>query len=199
MTNRDNTPKVKEELAFKKLRQEILKADGITEISYLLPYPKHNFLKYLVENGQVLLHGSPEKNIDILEPRQANCRSKKFGNLQAVYAVKDPILATFYAIRDVKGHHFKGAIQSGRHVRKENGAIVEKSYRFKLHPDDLAAQPWTAGMVYILPQETFQQGENETGNPIDEWASLAPVRPIAKLPVTPEDFPLLDRVEAYKV
>jgi hypothetical protein len=32
---------------------------------------------------------------------------------------------------------------------------------------------------------------------IEEWGSAEPVIPLAKLPVTPSDFPYLDKVQYY--
>jgi hypothetical protein len=165
-------------------------------IQYDLPYHKAEFLRYVVEQYPVLLHGSFDTTIKMLEPRQANDTIKSFGNQKAVYAVVDPILPIFYAIRDIQGKGFSNSIQSGCRTTISNG-VTTREYFFRLHPDDLKNQPWADGMVYILPKEGFVQGINERGNPIDEWASPVPVKPLAKLPVTPADFPYLDQVATY--
>jgi hypothetical protein len=35
-------------------------------IDYTVPYPKHEFLRYIVEQKQILLHGSNYPNVKIL-------------------------------------------------------------------------------------------------------------------------------------
>lgn len=185
---------------FNNLFEETIKKGDNRVINYDLPYPKSEFLEYLVKEKRVLLHGSYNKEINMLEPRLANCASKEFGNLKAVYAVEDNILPIFYAIRDVAGVGFKGYISSGCHrYRDDTGQITRKEYHFELHPDDLAKQPWADGMVYILPRDTFVQGHNDNGDLIDEWASEDSVTPLAMLPVSPSDFPYMEDVTSYKV
>ena len=53
-------------------------------------------------------------------------------------------------------------------------------------------------MVYILPGETFATQPSLRFGPyevrIPQLASLVPVRPIAKLEVSPEDFPFLNDI-----
>ena len=48
------------------------------------------------------------------------------------------------------------------------------------------------GSVYILPRETFTPGDIP-----DEWMSEKPVLPLARLEVTPRDFPFLAKVGAH--
>ena len=38
-------------------------------IDYQLPYPKWQFLSYLSENKELVLHGSQNLGIDVVEPR----------------------------------------------------------------------------------------------------------------------------------
>ena len=45
------------------------------------------------------------------------------------------------------------------------------------------------GMLYLLPRDTFHR---VAGAP-DEWMSEAPVPAVARLPISPEDFPFLKR------
>jgi|GEM_PF-3757758 len=94
-------------------------------IEYRLGFPKYRFLAYLLEQGY-LLHGSSVEDVETLEPRQANDASKKSGNQVAVYAVSDPILPIFYAIKDRK--NLLGMTRSGYNI-DENGV---KTYRFQI-------------------------------------------------------------------
>jgi hypothetical protein len=74
-------------------------------------------------------------------------------------------------------------------------------YFFSITGEILAADPWRSGVIYILPREQFVQQEpyQLAGRLVHEphWASAAPVRPLARLRVTPEDFPFLDQVRGH--
>ena len=56
-------------------------------------------------------------------------------------------------------------------------------------------QPWTNGMIYVLPRDTFVQVRDAAGQLTEEWASPIPVQPIAKLTITPNDFLFLNDVQ----
>ena len=185
------------EQAFTLLYQTVVEQDAGKVIEYALPYPKHEFLDWVVQEKDVLLHGSCEQGIQILEMNQANCQSKEFGNLEAVYATSDPILPIFYAIRDVQGVGFRYRVISGVTRRFDSSGKEERTYNFKLHPIDLASKPWAAGAVYLLPKHTFKQGTNDKGQLIEEWVSMVPVVPLAELRVEPSDFPYFDRIRSY--
>ena len=53
------------------------KGDNIPTVKYDLPYPKEEFLEFIVANKNVLLHGSPHGDVGIMEPRQANDSIRK--------------------------------------------------------------------------------------------------------------------------
>jgi hypothetical protein len=65
----------------------------------------------------------------------------------------------------------------------------------------LAQRPFRQGTIYILPREKFvqQPAESYRGQRVEtaQWASLEPVRPLAKLAAGPEDFPLLDVLRGH--
>ena len=165
----------------------------ITTIRYELPYPKEDFLKFLVTEKNVLLHGSSSKEIEILEPRQANDRAKISGNKKAVYAVTDPVFPIFYAIQDRNKIH--GLIESGV---DHNPATGELRYEFKMPQSVLASEPWTRGIIYIFDRSQFNPEKNDVGEPSGEWTSEKAVNPIAKLEVGPEDFRFLDKVKGVE-
>jgi hypothetical protein len=150
--------------------------------------PKVDFLRFLVEEKKLLLHGS-NWDVAVLEPRLANCASKKFGNLNAVYAVEDPILPIFYAIKDK--NLFTGVAVSGTHQDGD----APKEYIFKIEKQMTDIQPWSSGVVYILSRDGFEQGTNDDGFPIDEYISRSSVVPLAKLAVDPQDFPYLSAIK----
>lgn len=166
------------------------KGQDIPVIEYNLPYPKEEFLKFLVENKNVLLHGSTNQNLEILEPRQANDKRKKSGNKNAIYGVTDPVLSIFYAIRDRK--NLQGVIESGIKTNEETG---KSEYEFKIPKNNEETQPWTKGMIYILDKGKFSPEKEDDGRLSNEWIVDVPIKPLAKLEVGPEDFPHMDKVE----
>ena len=183
-------------LLFDKIYQEALAKEG-NIIEFEGPYSKKEFLDYVVKNYDVVLHGSNNKDIGEFEPRQANCASKKFGNMIGVYATEDDVLPMFYAIKDTE--KFQGTAQSGySRAHNEDGGVIDKKYEFKISPHLLEVQPWSDGIVYILPKNSFEQGTDDDGNAIDEWMSKTPVKPIAKLNLAPEEFPYFNDIKAIE-
>ena len=156
-------------------------------IRYELPYPKEQFLNYLTQKKKFLLHGS-SRRLEALKPQQANDGEKAFGNKIGVYAVEDPVLPIFYAIQDRAKIH--GYVVSHK--------LTATSYYFEMPKEILAQKPWKDGVVYILTREKFEQGHNDNGDPIDEWASTEAVEPWARLEVAPSDFRFLDEIKELK-
>lgn len=164
--------------------------DGFIELSEKVS--KVDFLGWLVKEKGFLLHGSNNQEIGTLEPRQANCASKEFGNMKAVYAVEDCVLPTFYAIKDrVK---FKGRARSG-YTEVSYGEETTREYEFAIDKNLVAQNPWSDGAVYVLSRETFVQGHDDEGNPIDEWASEVEVTPVGKIKITTDDFPYFHEIK----
>jgi len=154
---------------------ELLRTGGL--IDYRLPSPKHEFLSYAVARRGLLAHGSNRHDIEEFEPRPAN----EAGTIQLfVHAASDGIWPIYFATV---------ARPAGRNVLVNGCAHVGRGDRLRRYyffgisgnPDDDAS--WTDGMVYLLPGSTFRRHQGE------EWISSTPVRPVARLRVTPDDFP----------
>lgn len=181
---------------FERLYQSLLSprndSDSLATIEYNLPYPKEEFLGFLTREKEILLHGSPKQNLESIEPQQANDSAKRFGNKKAVYAVADPVLPIFHAIQDRS--KLRGLIISNAEIDQETG---EAKYEFRMPQAVIEVKPWAEGAVYILDRNQFTQGTDDQENPIDEWASEIPVKPIAKLEVGPEDFRFLESIEQH--
>lgn len=178
--------------AFIKLFEEILTSKGevVPTVEYRLPYPKEDFFKFLVQEKNVLLHGSPSRNIDTLEPRQANDQSKISGNKKAVYGVTDTVFPIFHAIQDKE--KLQGTIDEEVGDNPETG---QPDYKFRIPKEMLEIKPWTRGMIYILDRGQFSPEHNDSGELSGEWTSETPVKPLAKIEVGPEDFRFLDKIE----
>jgi hypothetical protein len=84
---------------------------------------------------------------------------------------------------------------------QEDGSKSEPYYFFSINDDALAHQPWCHGTIYILPRAGFEPQPPVTlrgiTGEIPQWASLEPVRPLARLHITPADFPFLARIRGH--
>jgi hypothetical protein len=152
------------------------------ELAYRLDRPKHELLEYAVGKRGVVLHGTPDGTISEFEPRP---QTRATGEpATAVFATPDPVWPLYFAIlrRDV--------VRSLRNMPLY--AAGRRFYYFSLS-EPLEDAIGDAGFVYLLPAETFGPGWGKL-----EWESAAPVRPLCRLPVTPADFPFLDRVLRHR-
>ncbi len=188
---------IEKEKSFEELFESTLqnKRETVPVIEYNLPYPKEDFLVFLVGYKNVVLHGSGQ-NLDLVSPKQANDSSKQSGNKEAVYSVDDPVLPIFYAIQDRSKLH--GMIESG-HYTEENDETgeIKSEYVFKIPKKYQGTSPWKQGFVYIFNKNEFHPEEDDHGNLSGEWTSRKPVKPIAKLLVSSEDFRYLDKIQYY--
>lgn len=165
-----------------------------------LSVSKWKFLCWLTDVKGLLLHGSAAADIEVFEPRTPNDRSADdFSKQTAVFAASDGIWPLFYAILDRRpGLRFlNGALQ----FELAPEQLTEMHYFFSITEEILKTVPWRSGVIYILPREQFvQQPPYElAGRMVHEphWASPVPVRPLARLRVTPSDFPFLDQVRGH--
>lgn len=185
------TPRLdeRERRAFDRLFSDTLvhASGAVPQVRYTCPYPKHEFLHYLVEHHQALVHGSTRPNIELLEPR---AESDNAGCIvHAVFAASDGIWPMFFAILDRKPYPF--SVNNG--CRREPSGKVYHFSTSTLHD-----QPWTEGMMYVIPRTSFEQRTDADGNPTDQWLSRSAVRPLLKLNVLPADFPFLQDVQYHE-
>ena len=87
------------EAAFDQLWTHFLESPKGGFVEYDCSYAKYEFLRYLVDHREVVLHGSPNFNIEVLEPRKATGTGPS-QDLTAVYATTDAANAIFVAILD---------------------------------------------------------------------------------------------------
>ena len=152
------------------------------------PYPKHRFLHCLSLRKQYVFHGSNNRHIDRLEPRKQTLYNNQWTN--AVFATTDPNWAIFFAVFDRNG-----LVGSFR-----NGCIVSrnKTYHFySLNESTMKNNPWTEGVVYILPQNAFKKSGKGTVH-FDEWISHESVQPVGKVVVTINDFYFKNKVATHR-
>lgn len=186
------------QLAFDALYHTALSTPGCPTIEFTLPWPKWQFLCYLADQHAVALHGSGNSQIDLFEPRQAD-DVNEFGSQQAVYAAADGIWPIFFAIVDRE--RVPSVANACIRLADETGSVHGPFYVFSISQSALPTQPWRTGTVYLLPRRTFTAqpavAVGATQVHIAQLASLAPVQPIAKLTVTPADFPFLPQIRGH--
>jgi hypothetical protein len=187
--------------SFERLFAEQVKHGRGAEIDYTLSAPKWKFLCYLADTKDIVVHGSGSPNIEEFEPRQSN-DIEEFGNRRAVYAASDALWAMYFAIVDRPGP-VTSLTNACFRVQEDDGTWSEPYYFFSINGDALPHNPWRNGTIYLLPSAAFEQQspQDYQGRPVEiaQWASLVPVRPMAKLAVAPEDFPFLSRIHGHDV
>ena len=178
---------------FDELFAEAKAAGPNTQIDYNLPAPKWQFLCYLAEEQGVVLHGTGDPQIQVFEPRPSNDLNE-FGAQTAVYAAQDGLWAMFFAVVDRTRYSLTTTNACVR-LADEAGQVSEPRYVFGISQPVLRQRPWRTGMVYLLPGETFVNQPALRFGPyevrVPQLASLAPVKPLARLEVGPDDFPFL--------
>jgi hypothetical protein len=146
----------------------------------------HELLTHLVVRHGLLLHGSNNTELEVIEPRPA----RDFGtHVEAVVAADDGIWPLFYAVvsRDRVDGVFTACTHLGRRPRPR------RFYVFRLlggDPNDETS--WTRGAVYAMTRDGFRR---EWGN---EWLATNKVTPVLRVLVRPGDFPLRHAVGGHK-
>jgi hypothetical protein len=147
------------------------------------PYPVHELLTHLVLEHGLLLHGSNDVTLDVLEPRPAHDYGTE---LEAVVACDDGIWPLFYAVvaRDRSEGVFTACLHIGRRPH------LRRFYAFATSSDPADPASWTRGAVYALPRDGFRREWSR------EWVKADAVRPVLRVLVGPDDFPLRETVVA---
>lgn len=186
------------QIAFDELLNSNLGIGGCPTMDFTSLWPKWQFLCYIADHHDIALHGSGDPDITLFEPRQANDLSE-FGNQKAVYAASDGLWAMFFAIVDRS--RVMSVTNACVRLADETGTLHGPYYVFSVSQSALASQPWRTGLVYLLPRGTFAAqpplGFGSSEVHIAQLASLEPVQPLAKLTVTPEDFPFLRQIRGH--
>ncbi len=181
--------------SFERLFTEAVERGEGGAMDYTLSAPKWHFLCYLCDHKRIVLHGSGQSDIVEFEPRQSN-DVNEFGNRRAVYAASDGIWPMYFAIVD-RDRYVTSLVNGCFRIVEAEGKRGPY-YFFSINGDALPHRPWRKGTIYLLPGDRFEQQANESvrGMEIEiaQWASLEPVRPLAKLAVAPEDFPFLTQI-----
>ena len=169
-------------------------------LDYQLPYPKWQFLSYLCETKELVLHGSQNQDISIVEPRQANDK-KAFSNQRAIYATTDGIWVIYFAILDRKKYPEMTLFNSCLQAQISADQFSEPMYFFSITHSVLLQKPWCEGMIYILPRQSFEREASQQMQGMEivfpHWISPLPADPVARLQVSPQDFPFLAQIHGH--
>lgn len=185
--------------AFDRLLTSVLASGPNAWIDYALPAPKWQFLCYAAEQHRLALHGSGDDGIERFAPRRSH-DLHEFGNREAVFAAADGIWPMFYAILD-RSRYAMSLSNACVRLVAQDGTVHGPYYVFSISQDALTQQPWRSGTVYLLPRTSFEEqppiafGDSQVHIP--QLASLSPVIPLARLAVTPDDFPFLAQIRGH--
>jgi hypothetical protein len=165
-------------------------------ISYNLAYPKAEFLNYICDWRGFVVHGSPSPNLETLQPIRKSADKSEFGNRQQIFASPDAMWGMWFAIQDKAKYSLtrNGSVRIGR------GQNRVKYYHFELPKENQENHPFAEGMIYITRARDFPDKRpypilDWFDAEIEEWGSTNPVSPLAKIRVSPRDFPYLDQVQ----
>lgn len=180
--------------AFESAAAVVLTGEGRT-LAWDLPYPKHEFTRYLAAHHPVLLHGTPRTGVERLEPAEQTLFDGS--RATAVFATDDGIWPIFFATIDRARHRVPYSLRNAAMV-VERGAKERRYYLFSMDRDLHDADVRCRGEVLVLPRATFRQtGSGAVRFP--EWVSDSAVTPLGRVEVGPEDFPFRGQISAHRL
>jgi len=155
-----------------------------------LEVPPWVFLEYLVERRGHLLHGSGETNLDRIEPRTARDNIED-GDRAKIHATTSSMMALFYATLD-RPRMMQIPCVPALHAQQVERDGMPDGLWFVVDWRALPFQPWRSGMVYVLPRAPFRDEHR-----LMQWSTADAVAPVARLAVTPDDFPMRRQVYGF--
>ena len=187
-----------QQAAFDRVLNSALSKGANSLIDYELPFSKVSFLNYVCDWRGYVAHGSPVMDLTTLEPVRLTHDLSEFGNRQQIFCSPDAIWAMWFAVLDKSKINLteNGCVRVGR------GPGRLKYYHFDLPARNKAQPPFTEGMIYLARAEDFPEHRpypvlDWFDAEIEEWGSARPVTPLARLPVVPQDFPYLGKVQFH--
>ncbi len=179
--------------AFDAKAADVLAAGG-SNIPWDLPWPVHEFTRYLVQRYPVLLHGTPRAGVECLEPAPQTLFDGR--RVTAVFATDDGTWPLFFATLDRSKHEGPYSLRNAAMVVERPGS-ERRYYLFSMDRGLRASGVFGPGVVLVLPREPFAPaGSGVVRWP--EWVSERPVRPLARIEVGPHDFPFAGRIAVHR-
>lgn len=144
------------------------------------------YVRWLAVHRQVLFHGSRRGGIEELRTERETGDSTAYGGQRAVFATDDPVWAMWFALL-ARGPGFRSTRNGVWSIRGR------RRYFFSVDSDD--ADVLADGWLYVLPRAGFTPEPAVAGLlQSGQWVSPEPVKPLARLAVTPADFPFADLI-----
>jgi hypothetical protein len=157
------------------------------------------WLRWVADEQVVLFHGTGDGAIEEFVPQRLSYELRDEagrGNRGAVYATDDAWWALWFAVID--RDRLRGSMRNGVEDFTDPDGHRLPVYYFSLDHRVLPSRPWRDGWLYLLPRERFDRlGVTPAGPPSHEWCRRTAVVPLARLAVTPADFPFLDQVAGH--
>ncbi len=173
------------EYEFESILGPALSSSSCSVIDYRNPRPKHQFLSYLASRRDLLLHGSNSTDIEVIEPWSR--ATDNWSLPKAVYAASDGVIPVFFAVAN---RAEPGVVRDIHRVRiATDDGVARYFYHIITTPTPTASFSRARGMVYVLPRTPFRPYRDRDGRSLAEWVSQQPVRPLARVPVSLDDFP----------
>jgi hypothetical protein len=158
------------------------------ELAWDTEVAKDRFLSCATERSGLLAHGTTRTELTTLEPAdQGDLLGRP---VRAVFASSDGVWAMFFAILDWS--RVVGTFNGCQRLPSPEGE--RKGYVFTVFTNTQPRSPFRRGWVYFLDRSAFAVSLDADGHSSDEWLSNGPVKPLARLAVTPEEFPFLDDI-----
>lgn len=180
--------------AFESAAAAVFAGDGGT-LARNLPYPKHEFTRYLVAHHPVLLHGTPRAGVARLEPADQTLFDGS--RATAVFATDDGIWPIFFATIDRARYAGPYSLRNAALV-VGRAARERRYYLFSMNRELRNADVRCPGEVLVLPREPFRPASSGAVR-FPEWVSDAAVTPLGRLEVGPEDFPFHGQISAHRL
>lgn len=118
-----------------------------------------------------------------------------------IYSSTDGIWVIYFAILDRKKFPERSLFNSCLQARFTPDQLSDPIYFFSITYSVLIQKHWCDGAIYILPCQSFKQEAAQQVQGIEilfpHWISPLPVMPVAKLSVSPQDFPFLDQIHGH--
>ena len=179
------------EAKFSAVADELLAGEAV-----VVPEPRLDFLRWLAQSRPVVFHGSPRDDLSELSTERKSRDTTTWGNQQAVYASTDPVWAIYFACLRRDGG-WTGTKNGS--MGRAGGPLYPRRYFFAHNRGSASPDRFGPGSLYLLSPSGFVADEPLAGV-IDtaHLVSREPVTPLARIDVTPADFPFAERIRYYR-
>ena len=154
------------------------------------------FLEYLAQNCGIVFVGSNQSEMTQMAP-DILARNMQGWNKPRLFAFSECITPIFQAILDRSSaamlrHPFQTVIAT---KGLDDGGSKRPRYYFGVDYRALSAAPWRRGTIYLYSRTDLPFDFN--GVRYSRRLSARAILPLARLSVTPSDWPMLDRVHGF--